>query len=62
MEDWYEQNLDHPYPNNTIINQFAEQGNVNIEQVKKWFANKRNRSKNTRTLTEIARKKRKLCC
>lgn len=66
MEDWYEEHLDHPYPNNTIINQFAEQGNVNIEQVKKWFANKRNRSNNTRTLTEIARKKRKLamqqCC
>lgn len=60
MEDWYEQHLEHPYPSNTVINQIADKGNVQIEQVKKWFANKRNRNHNTRTLTEIARKKRQL--
>ncbi|CAC5395096.1 unnamed protein product [Mytilus coruscus] len=60
MEDWYDQHLEHPYPNNIIIDQLAVKGNIQVEQVKKWFANKRNRNNNTRTLTEIARKKRKL--
>ena len=60
MEDWYEQNLDHPYPSSATYEMLALTGNVNVEQVKKWFANKRNRTHNTRTLTEIAMKKRKL--
>ncbi|XP_063419007.1 uncharacterized protein LOC134701816 [Mytilus trossulus] len=59
MEDWYENHLEHPYPSGTVIDQIAVQGNVTVEQVKKWFANKRNRSNNTRTLTEIARQKRR---
>ena len=60
MEDWYEQNLDHPYPSSATYDMLAIRGNVGVEQVKKWFANKRNRTHNTRTLTEIAMKKRKL--
>lgn len=60
MEDWYEQNLEHPYPSNKVIDQIAQSSNIQTEQVKKWFANKRNRNHNTRTLTEIARQKRKL--
>lgn len=59
MEDWYEKHLEHPYPTGTVIDDLANQGNVTIEQVKKWFANKRNRCNNTRTLTEIARQKRR---
>ena len=59
MEEWYESHLDHPYPTTTVIDQLAAKGNINIEQVKKWFANKRNRNNNTRTLTEIARQKRR---
>lgn len=59
MEDWYETHLEHPYPTGSVIDDLANQGNVAIEQVKKWFANKRNRSNNTRTLTEIARQKRR---
>ena len=59
MEDWYETHLEHPYPTGTIIDNLANQGNVTIEQVKKWFANKRNRCNNTRTLTQIARQKRR---
>jgi hypothetical protein len=55
MEDWYETHLEHPYPTGSVIDDLANQGKVAIEQVKKWFANKRNRSNNTRTLTEIAR-------
>lgn len=60
MENWYQQNLIHPYPTNSVIEMLAQAGNIGIEQVKKWFANKRNRSANTRTLTEIAMQKRKL--
>ena len=60
MEDWYEQNFDHPYPSSATYDMLAIRGNVGVEQVKKWFANKRNRTHNTRTLTEIAMKKRKL--
>ncbi|CAG2221955.1 PXK [Mytilus edulis] len=48
MEEWYHCNVDHPYPDSTTI-QSALQGNIREEQVKKWFANKRNRSQNTRT-------------
>ncbi|XP_048735723.1 uncharacterized protein LOC125651184 [Ostrea edulis] len=58
MEDWYEKNLDHPYPNSITVELIATEGGMTAEQVKKWFGNKRNRSNNTRSLTEIAKKKR----
>jgi len=60
METWYNQNIDHPYPTPATIEVLAQTGNVGAEQVKKWFANKRNRSQNTRTLTEIAIQKRRM--
>lgn len=58
MEQWYEQHLDHPYPTVIEYEDLACAGDINISQVKKWFANKRNRSNNTRPLNEIAREKR----
>ncbi|XP_056015517.1 homeobox protein unc-62-like [Ostrea edulis] len=58
MEDWYAKHLDHPYPDSFAINLIAFQGGITVEQVKKWFGNKRNRSNNTRNLTDIAKKKR----
>ena len=60
MENWYDSHLEHPYPSVDVIEQLSAAGNITGEQVKKWFANKRNRSNNTRTLTEIAKKKRQL--
>lgn len=60
MEDWYQKNVDHPYPDTITVELIAIQGGISAEQVKKWFGNKRNRSNNTRTLTEIAKKKRQL--
>ena len=60
FEEWYHQNLEHPYPSSAVYDLLAVKGGVSVEQVKKWFANKRNRTNNTRTLTEIAMKKRKL--
>ena len=60
LEQWYSENVEHPYPDNTTIELLAQAGNIGVEQVKKWFANKRNRSQNTRSLTEIAIQKRRL--
>ncbi|KAL3842222.1 hypothetical protein ACJMK2_020261 [Sinanodonta woodiana] len=60
MEDWYSQNSEHPYPNPIQAAAIAEAGNIGVEQVKKWMANKRKRTCNTRTLTEIAMRKRQL--
>lgn len=60
MEDWYNKHLDHAYPNPITIELMAIQGHMTEEQVKKWFGNKRNRSKNTKSLTDIAKKKRQL--
>lgn len=59
MEQWYRQHSDHPYPNSFEVDFLAREGSISTEQVKKWFANKRNRSANTRTLTQIASIKRK---
>ena len=48
MNSWYEQNLSNPYPTKAQKELLAEQGGINVSQVKSWFANKRNRSNNTR--------------
>ncbi|CAG2211287.1 unnamed protein product [Mytilus edulis] len=57
MEEWYHCNIDHPYPDSTIIQSFAQQGNIREEQVKKWFANKRSRTHNTHSRTAITSRK-----
>ncbi|CAC5423386.1 unnamed protein product [Mytilus coruscus] len=57
MEEWYHCNIDHPYPDSTIIQSIAQQGNIREEQVKKWFANKRSRSQNTHSRTVITSRK-----
>ena len=60
MEYWYETNLIHPYPSATVTEAMALAGNISVDQVKKWFGNKRNRGGNTRSLTEIAKRKHRL--
>ncbi|ESO92765.1 hypothetical protein LOTGIDRAFT_162246 [Lottia gigantea] len=59
LEEWYECHLDHPYPTASQVEWLAQVSSLNTEQVKKWFGNKRSRSKNTRSLTEIAKVKRR---
>lgn len=59
LEDWYRKHMDHPYPTPAESESLAIAGGISQEQVKKWFANKRNRSANTRSLTQIASVKRK---
>lgn len=58
MEQWYECHRDYPYPTKCVVQNISKAVNITEEQVKKWFANKRSRSKNTRSLSEIAKRKR----
>lgn len=60
MLDWYNAHIEHPYPETETIEWIAGEGKISVEQVKKWFANKRNRSCNTKKLSDIANRKRKL--
>ena len=48
MNDWYQCHVDHPYPTDDEKAWMADIGNITLAQVKAWFANKRNRTLNTR--------------
>ena len=48
MTNWYERNIHHAYPSNETAEVMAKAGKITVEQVKKWFANKRMRSANTK--------------
>lgn len=48
MSDWYDRHQENPYPTDEEKQELAEKGGVSVSQVKAWFANKRNRTLNTR--------------
>lgn len=48
MQSWYEENLENPYPSREVTQSMASEGGVTVEQIRKWFANKRNRSRNNK--------------
>ncbi|XP_048752582.2 uncharacterized protein LOC125664086 [Ostrea edulis] len=48
MSNWFEKNLHHPYPTDEQKEMLARQGGISVAQVKAWFANKRNRTSNTK--------------
>ncbi|KAH3775122.1 uncharacterized protein LOC127845684 [Dreissena polymorpha] len=48
MTDWYEKHIDHPYPTDEEKQALANLGGLSLSQVKAWFANKRNRTNNTK--------------
>ena len=54
MTKWYDQNLAHPYPSREASEVMAVAGGLSVEQVRKWFCNKRKRAGNTQTLGQIA--------
>jgi hypothetical protein len=54
MSCWYERNLVHPYPTPETCESLAQSGGITVEQVQKWFANKRLRSKNTKSKRDVA--------
>ena len=49
MLDWYDSHSDDPYPTTQEKQELAMAGNISVAQVNSWFANKRNRSDNTRS-------------
>ncbi|ELU17398.1 hypothetical protein CAPTEDRAFT_127420 [Capitella teleta] len=54
MSCWYERNVVHPYPTPEACESLARSGGITTEQVQKWFANKRLRSKNTKSKRAVA--------
>lgn len=48
MHQWYDNNVHHPYPSDEQKADMATRGCISLAQVKAWFANKRNRTLNTR--------------
>ncbi|WAR17300.1 PBX3-like protein [Mya arenaria] len=48
LSEWYEQHIDNPYPTEEEKIQLAEHCRISVNQVKSWFANKRNRTNNTK--------------
>ncbi len=48
MSDWYNGHIEHPYPTDEEKLMLAEDGGISLAQVKAWFANKRNRTLNTK--------------
>ena len=59
MTNWYERNSEHPYPSYATAEVIAKAGDISVEQVKKWFANRRMRGRNTKSLTQIAQRRQK---
>ena len=57
MQNWYDRNSEHPYPSHDTCTVMAKAGGITVEQVKKWFANKRLRNGQTKSIREIARRR-----
>lgn len=48
LNQWYEEHVHNPYPTDEEKQELASKCNISISQVKSWFANKRNRTNNTK--------------
>ncbi|XP_013073524.2 uncharacterized protein LOC106060265 isoform X1 [Biomphalaria glabrata] len=48
MSKWYADNINNPYPSKFDKEEMARYGGITENQVKSWFANKRNRTNNTK--------------
>lgn len=59
MTSWYQRNEEHPYPSYETSEVMAKAGNITVEQVKKWFANRRRRAGNTKSLQEVAERRKR---
>lgn len=57
MTAWYNNNSEHPYPSYESAQVMATAGDITVDQVKKWFANRRRRSNNTKPMKEIAQRR-----
>ena len=52
LNKWYFEHLSYPYPTEEEKAEIARQGGLNVSQVTCWFANKRNRSHNTKKVKQ----------
>lgn len=59
LNNWYERNQEHPYPSYETAEVMAKAGNISVEQVKKWFSNRRLREGNTKTLGQVAERRKR---
>lgn len=59
LTNWYDRNSEHPYPSYETAEVMAKAGNITVEQVKKWFANRRLRLGDTKHITDIAKRRKR---
>lgn len=59
MTSWYERNSEHPYPSYDTCEVMAQAGNITVDQVKKWFANRRLRLCQTKPIQVIAKRRKR---
>ena len=52
LNEWFDQHLDHPYPTEQEKRLLSARGDLTVEQVSRWFANKRSRSKAMRGIPQ----------
>lgn len=60
LTSWYDRNKEHPYPTHDTIKILATAGNLTIEQVQKWFSNRRMRDRTTKPMNVIAARRKRL--
>ena len=48
LNEYYENNVTHPYPTDDEKENLAKEAKITVKQVTTWFGNKRNRSDNTK--------------
>lgn len=53
MEKWYHEHLNNPYPTQTEAEDMANRGGITLSQVRKWFSNKRHRTRKPRSLKAV---------
>ncbi len=59
MTNWYNNNSEHPYPSYDTCEVMSKAGNITVDQVKKWFANRRLRLGQTKTIQVIAKRRKR---
>jgi len=59
LTNWYDRNREHPYPSYETAEVMAKAGNITVEQVKKWFANRRLRLGDTKNIGAIAKRRKR---
>ena len=60
LSSWYQRNKEHPYPSHKTCEVMGKASNISVEQVKKWFSNRRMREGNTKHLSQIAARRKRV--